>query len=66
MTFHSQQLPGRLSEVLTRELACGEPNEKLYYTAKYTPICIYCANDVESVPKINILNAMLAKTSQKS
>lgn len=45
------QLPGRLSEVYTRELSCGEPIEKLYYTAKYTPICIYCADDVESVPQ---------------
>ena len=45
------QLPGRLSEVYTRELSCGESTEKLNYTAKYTPICIYCADDVESVPK---------------
>ena len=45
------QLPGHLSEVYTRELSCGESIEKLYYTAKYTLICIYCADDVESVPK---------------
>lgn len=49
--LHDLQLPGRLSKVYTRELSCGEPIEKLYYTAKYTPICIYCADDVESVPK---------------
>jgi hypothetical protein len=41
------QLPGRLNEVYTRELWCGEPIEKLYYTAKY----IYCADTVQSVPK---------------
>ena len=45
------QLPGHHSEVYTRELSCGEPIEKLYYTAKYTPTCIYCADDIESVPK---------------
>ena len=45
------QLPGRLNEVYNRELCCGETNEKLYYTAKYFPICIYCADTVQSVPK---------------
>ena len=49
--LHDLQLPGCLSKVYTRELSCGEPIEKLYYTAKYIPICIYCADDVESVPK---------------
>ena len=44
------ELPGHLNEVCTRELSCGEPIEKLYYTAKYSPICIYCADDVDSVP----------------
>ena len=44
-------LSGRLIEVYTRELSCEEPIEKLYYSAKYSPICIYCAEDVESVPK---------------
>ena len=44
-------LPGRLNEVYTRELSCQEPIEKLYYSAKYTPICIYCAEEVECVPK---------------
>ena len=44
-------LPGRLGEVYTRELSCGEPIEKLYYSAKYSPICIYCAGVVESAPQ---------------
>ena len=44
-------LPGRLSDVYTREMSCEEPIEKFYYSAKYSPICIYCAQDVESVPK---------------
>ncbi len=29
--------------VFVRTLACGDPIEFLYYTAKYEPICIYCA-----------------------
>ena len=45
------QLPGRLDNVYARELSCGEPIEKLYYSAKYSPICVYCACDMESVPK---------------
>lgn len=44
-------LPGQLNEEYMRELSCEEPIEKLYYSAKYSPICIYCAEDVESVPK---------------
>ena len=45
------ELPGRLDNVYTRELSCGEPIEKLYYSAKYSPICVYCACEVELVPK---------------
>ena len=45
------ELSGRLNEVFTRELSCEDPKEKLYYSAKYTPICIYCVEDVEFVPK---------------
>ena len=41
------QLPGHLSEVYARQLSCGEPIEKLYYTAKYSHICIYCADTVD-------------------
>ena len=45
------ELPGRLNEVYTRTMSCEEPIEKLYYSAKYGPICVYCAADVDSVPK---------------
>ena len=41
------QLPGRLAEVYTREFLCGELMDKLYYTAEYSPICIYCADTVD-------------------
>ena len=44
------ELPGRLNEVYTRIMSCEQPIEKLYYSAKYSPICVYCAEDVESVP----------------
>ena len=36
-------LTGSLAEVYVREITCNEPIEKLYYSAKYEPICIYCA-----------------------
>ncbi len=35
-------LNGALSEVYSRECSCNDPIEKLYYSAKYEPICIYC------------------------
>lgn len=44
-------ISGRLNEVYTRELSCEEPIEKLYYSATYSPICVYCAEEVESVAK---------------
>ena len=44
------ELPGRLNDVYTRQLHCEDPIEKLYYTAKYNPICIYCAEDMETMP----------------
>ena len=41
-------LPPELKEaVFVRNLQCGEPIERLYYTAKYEPICIYCAESVD-------------------
>ena len=45
------EFPGRLNEVHTRKILCKQPIEKLYYSAKYSPICVHCAADVESVPK---------------
>ena len=51
------------NKVYTRELSCGEPIEKLYYMAKYSPICIYCADDMDSVPKVS---AVLARTRKHS
>ena len=28
------------------DLSCGEPVEELYYSAKFTDICVYCASPV--------------------
>ena len=37
------ELPAPLSEVYVRNLKCFDQVEKLYYSAGYEPICIYCA-----------------------
>lgn len=34
--------------VFVRTLNCEDPIEILYYTAKYEPICIYCAQSMDS------------------
>ena len=40
-------LPDYLKEVVfTRKLRCEDPVEKLYYTAKFEDICIYCSGPV--------------------
>ena len=54
------ELPGRLSEVYTRELSCGEPTEKLYYTAKYSPICVH-----SQFRSTSTVSAVLTYTNQK-
>ena len=39
-------LPSDLvDEVFVRDLNCSEPIELLYYSAKYDPICVYCAKE---------------------
>ena len=44
-------LPGKLADVSVRDIVCGEPVEKLYYSAKYPPICVYCATPVDPKPE---------------
>ena len=40
-------IPDELKEIVyVRDLSCGEPVEKLYYSAKFTDICVYCAAPV--------------------
>ena len=36
------QLPPAFKDVEVKEHVCNDPIEKLYYSAKYDPICIYC------------------------
>ena len=36
------ELPDEMSEVCVRDVPCYDPLEKLYYSMKYDPICIYC------------------------
>ena len=38
-----------LNEVYVRDVNCSDPIEKLYYSAGYEPICIYCATDLQSM-----------------
>ena len=44
-------LDGMLSEVCVRELKCYDLVEKLYYSMKYEPICIYCCGNENFVEK---------------
>ena len=50
-----------VDEVFVRDLncSCADPIKLLYYSAKYDPICIYCAKD-ELFTNI-ILNVKIAK-----
>ncbi len=34
-----------IKDVEVRDHSCGEPIEKLYYSAKLDPICVYCGRD---------------------
>ena len=39
------QLPVEFKDVEVRDHVCGDPIEKLYYSAKFNPICVYCGKD---------------------
>ena len=43
------ELPEPFKEVYIRNISCYEPIEKLYYSAGYDPICIYCAEEVTGI-----------------
>uniref|UniRef100_A0A1X7TME8 Uncharacterized protein n=1 Tax=Amphimedon queenslandica TaxID=400682 RepID=A0A1X7TME8_AMPQE len=45
LPFRELNLPEAFSEVEIRDHECNDPIEVLYYSAKYSPICIYCAKD---------------------
>ena len=46
-------LPALLDEAFVRSVNCFEPIEKLYYSAGYEPICIYCAGQVDATASTN-------------
>ena len=41
-TFSDLHLPEEFKDVDVRDHDCFDHIEKLYYTAKYTPICVHC------------------------
>ncbi len=57
--------------VCVRTLACGDPIEFLYYTAKYEPICIYCAQSIDNYDSASIrtilsVNHVTSQSSKRS
>ena len=44
-TLEELDLPEKFSCVYVREHGCFEPIEKLYYSAGFEPVCIYCAEE---------------------
>ena len=45
-TFADLELEDDFPLVYVRDISCDDPIEKLYYSAGYEPICIYCAQEV--------------------
>ena len=43
------QLDPPLNEVYVRDVTCADHIEKLYFSAGYQPICIYCAGAVDEM-----------------
>ena len=50
--FNDLDLPAELDTVCVKDHGCGDPVEKLYYSAGYDPICLYCSSEDldQSVP----------------
>ena len=46
VSLQELELPGKLANVYVRDISCQEPIKRLYYTAKYPPICAYCAHSM--------------------
>ena len=44
-SFEDIEFPDELESVCIRDHSCGDPVEKLYYSAGYNPICYYCASE---------------------
>ena len=62
--FTDLELPEGIN-VYSRDITCGEPIEKLYYAAKYPPICVYCARMLSGRRKNTIPNVQTAVQNLK-
>jgi len=47
-SLQDMEFPEPFSEVYVHNINCFDPIEKIYYSAGYTTICIYCAEEVEA------------------
>ena len=45
-TLEDLVMPPELCTVCVRDRQCGDPMEKLYYSAGYDPVCYYCASEI--------------------
>ena len=46
-SLQEAEIPSQLKNlVYVKNMHCNEPTEKLYYSAKFEDICIYCAANV--------------------
>ena len=66
-TLQDLNLPEKFSCVYISEHSCSDPNEKLYYSAVYEPICIYCADeeDIEDIDMTITLYVLHVQVSKK-
>ena len=48
------ELGERFADVYARQISCNEPVERLYYSSKHEPICIYCSSEENLVEKDGI------------
>ena len=43
--LHDLQVPQEFENVEVKDHSCHDPIEKLYYSVKFDPICIYCGRN---------------------
>ena len=54
-------LAGKLADVYVKDISCEDPTERLYYEAKYPPICVYCACCMPEVMlQLSIIRSVLS------
>ena len=52
-------LPDTLSSVCILDNNCNDPIEPLYYSADFSPICVYCASEDLSNSQVTIIRCVL-------